>query len=251
MIHALLAAALLLAPPQDPEAPDPARVERAVAELSEAFKKGGAEERNAAIERNRDVLDAEVVEWIERGLRDRSVEVQTGAIEALRTMDHPDALKALETCYRRDRKLRKNAELYAALLRAIGQHRSPSSIALLADDVWSVQERDVVRARIFGLGHIRDPRSVEALMGVMKSAGRQRIQPYMEDFRLALMALTGADQGASQDLWITWWNANKRDLEIAPEEPKLPKLKAQQWAYYWGRGRVEERPRRRTGRGRD
>jgi hypothetical protein len=254
MIAAFLTATLLLAPPpqeQKVDPPDPKRVEQAVTELEQAFKKGDAEARTAAIARNAEVLDADVVAWIERGLRDKTDAVRQGAIEALRYMDHPDALEALESTYRRDRKLRKDPEAFAALLRAIGQHGSPSSIELLADDVWSVQDQGVVRARLYSLGHIRDPRSVRALLGEMKAAGRQRIQPHMEDFRLALMVLTGADQGASQDLWIKWWNDHKDGLEVAPEEPALPKRQAQSWAYYWGRGRVDERPRKRTGRGQD
>lgn len=247
MIQALLTAVLLL-PLQDTP-PDPASVERAVTELSEAFKQKDSQKRASAITRNSQVVDADVIDLIERGLRDKSPEVVTSAIQALRYMDHPDALKALETTYRRDKKLRKDPQVFSSLLRAIGQHRSPSSIDLLADDVWSSLDQSVVRARLYSLGHIRDPKAVKALIGEMKSGGRQRIQPHMNDFRMALMALTGVDQGRSQDQWLKWWNDNKDGLEISPEEPKLPKAQAQTWSYYWGRGRVDERPKKRNRRG--
>jgi len=251
MIATILTAALFLPPLLADDPPAPERVERAVDDLHQAFKKGTAEDRTAAIQRNAGVVDGDVIAWIERGLRDKNVEVRRGSIEALRYMDHPGALRALEQTYRRDRKLRKDKETFAVLLRAIGQHRSPSSVALLADDVWAVQDQAVLRARIYSLGHIRTKKSVQALLGEMKSAGRQQIQPFMGDFRLSLMVLTGTDQGASQDRWLKWWNANKSKLEIAPEEPALPRREAKQWAYYWGRGRLDERPRKRTGRGRD
>jgi HEAT repeats len=250
-VIAALLTAVLLVPCLGSEAPDPKRVDEAVADLERAFEEGGAPERVAAMQRQAGVADARVVAWIGRGLRDREVEVRRGAIEALRFTAHPDALAALEELYRKDRGLRKDAETLTALLRAVGQHRSPSSIALLSEDVWGVEDHGVVQAHLFGLGHIRDPRSVEALMGAMKSAGRTEIQPFMEDFRLALMVLTGVDQGPSQDLWIRWWNDNKRDLVVAEEEPALPKMLAQRWAYYWGRGRLDERPRKRGDRGND
>ena len=225
MIRLLMTAALFL-PAQatdapDPARPDPARVERALTELEQAFKDGEAEDRARAISACRDLPDAEIVKWVEKGLRRKETEVRDAAIETLRFLEHPDALKALESTCRRDKKLRKEPEAFAALLRAIGQHGNPSSIEiLLTDDVWAVQDRNVVRARLYALGHIRDERSVHALMGEMKSAGRVRLQPFMNDFQLALMVLTGDDQGQSQDLWMKWWNENKKKLEISPEEPE-------------------------------
>jgi HEAT repeat protein len=252
LIAAILTAASLLPLLQEPELPDPARVAQAVAELEQAFKDKDAAGRLAAVQRNAGVLDATVIERIARGLRDADATVLRGSIEALRFMPHPEALKALEAAYRRDRRsLRKDPETLAAMIRGIGQHGDPSSIELLRDDAWSVDDYAVVRARLYSLGHIRSEKSVHALLGEMKSAGEERMQPFMGDFRLALMALTGVDRGQSQDLWLQWWNENKDSLRIAPEEPPLPRRLAQQWAYFWGRPAPDERGPKRGERGND
>ena len=248
-----LFAAIVLTSPADGQrtAPaDPQRVKAAVAELQKAYKDGEAKDRIQAIERASAVVDAQVVEWVARGLRDQ-VEVQRSAIEALRWMDHPDALKQLEETARRDKRLQKEAALYAGLLRAIGQHASASSIEILTEELWEVRDHAVIQARILSLGRIRTPAAVEALIGLMKVAGPMKIQPFMDDFRLSLMVLTGADQDTSQELWLHWWNDNKGKLKVEPTAPPLPRLLQLKWDYYWGKEMRKERAPRRGERGRD
>jgi hypothetical protein len=109
----------------------------------------------------------------------------------------------------------------------------------------------VVRARILGLGRIRDRRAVLELIGMMKKAGRARVAPYMDDFRLSLLVLTGADHGASQDEWFAWWNEHKKTLVVPPEPPPVPERDWRRWASYWGLPQVYERARRREDRGDD
>jgi hypothetical protein len=71
----------------------------------------------------------------------------------------------------------------------------------------------------------------------------------MENLRVALMVLTGVDQGTSQDAWMAWWNDHKKTLEISPTPPALPRSIQNRWNEYWGlRGPVERRTRR-TDRG--
>jgi len=246
---ATLAALALLLPQDTP--PSEAEVTAAVERLETAFEKGKSPERISAIRESASVLDPGVVDWIDRGLRDRDPEVQAAAIEALRFMDFPAALDALHACYKRDRKLVKHEELGGALLKAIGQHGSPSSIPILSDDPFSTQNHKAIQARILGLGNIRDEQSVEELMGLMKKVGRQKAQPYMGEFRLALMHLTGVDQGKSLDLWIKWWNGAKKDLELPAQPPLLPKQEQMRWDYYWGIERINERDERRRDRGDD
>jgi hypothetical protein len=253
MLNVLVAAVLSVAAQEPPSPVDPKRLEQALSELEQAFGEGTAQDRLTAMQRHGSLADPEVVEWIERGLRDHDATVRDAAIETLRFLAHPDALKALEAAYRRDgKRIRKDdVAAYAALIKAIGQHGAPGSIDLLTDDIWEVRDHPVIQARIFSLGHVRSEKSVDALFGLMKSGGRDRIQPFMGELRVALMVLTGADQGESQDLWIAWWNDNKKDLAVSPELPKLPKPVAQRWAYYWGEGQLDERGTKRSDRGRD
>jgi hypothetical protein len=238
------------APPQD-SPPSEAEVAEATERLELAFQKGGSPERIEAIGAASDVLHADVVEWIDKGLRDKDPEVQAAAIETLRFMDFPAALEALHACYKRDRKLMKHEELSGALLKAIGQHGSKSSIEILGDDAFGSRNHKAIQARILGLGNIRDPESVEELMGLMKKVGRHKAQPYMGEFRLSLMVLTGVDQGKSVDLWIKWWNDAKRDLVVSEKAPKLPQKDQTRWDSYWGNERQYERDQRRRKRGDD
>jgi hypothetical protein len=255
MLDALAALLVLTLAPQEepPQAVDPKRIEAALEDLDRAFDKGSAEDRVAALSRSGSVPDPDVVDRVERGLRDHEPAVRDAAIGVLRFQEHPSALKALEASYRRDgKRFRKDdVAVYTALIKAIGQHGDVRSIDLLTDDVWEVQDHSVIQARIFSLGNVRDVKSVEALFSLMKSGGRDRIQPFMGELRMALVVLTGVDQGESQDLWIAWWNDSKRGLEISPGLPKLPKQVAQRWASYWGEGRIDERGTKRRDRGRD
>lgn len=254
MLTALVAAVLLVAPQEDSPVPvDEKRLEAALADLEKAFDEGTPEEKVAAMQRNGSIADPDVVDWIERGLRDHETAVRDAAIETLRFNAHPDALKGLEAAYRRDGKRIRKDDLpaYASLIKAIGQHGSVGSIDLLKDDIWEVRDHAVVQARIWSLGRVRDAKAVDALFDLMKSGGRQRIQPFMGELRVALFVLTGVDQGESQDLWLAWWNDNKKGLAIAPDVPQLPKDVAQRWAYYWGEGKVDERGTKRRDRGRD
>lgn len=246
----LLACSSLAAVRDTPQA-DPQRVKTALAELEKAWKSAEAGERVRAIREQGSVPDAEVVKLVARGLSDKELEVQRAAIEALRWVGHPDALKELQNRARDEKPYRKDPLLYASLLKAIGQYGNASSIAVLSQDVWSIQEEHVVQARILGLGRIRTRESVEKLIDLMKVAGPQRIQAVMPDFRLALVALTGTDQGNSQIGWQNWWNDNRTKLKVDARPPELPKDLARKWKIYWGEAEEDDRPRKRNERGKD
>ena len=248
----LLLCALSLAGFQEPPPPpDPALVKAAIAELDSAFAKGKSPERIAAIGRAATLLDPAVIDRIARGLKDGDPLVQSAAVEALRFLQHADALAALSDCAKRDKKLAKDGERFAALIKAIGQHASPTSIAWLAEGALAGDDFRVIEARLLALGNIRTRAALEALVGLMRAADRERVQPYMPSFRLALMVLTGADQGVSQDAWIAWWNEHKATLAVEPAAPPLPKELQLRWDAYWGRPMLRERGKKRGERGDD
>ena len=151
MLHILWALSLsIVALAQTPAPLDAQRVKSAVADLEKAFKDGQSADRIRAIHEHEQLLDPQVIHAISRGFQDRDVEVQRATIEALRFMSHPEALKELESVAQKEEPLRKDPELYAQLLKAIGQHGNPSSIPILKDSLWSVRDREVIRARLFG-----------------------------------------------------------------------------------------------------
>lgn len=237
MLHWILALALAL--PLDTPPPDKAAVDTAVAALDRAFKDGETGDRLRALEGAAGLASPEVVARVAKALRDKDSSVAVAAANTLRFIAHADAQKALEARAKQP-DARKDALLFAALLKGLGQHRAKSSIEVLGDDPWSVQDAKVLEARILGLGRIRDVASVEKLFDLMKVAGRHNIQPHMQHFRTALVVLTGADQGASQDLWLRWWNENKSKLRVSATEGELPKLMQIGWDAYWADPRESE-----------
>ena len=184
-----------------------------------------------------------------KGIKDKEPEVVTATIDGLRQMAIPGALKELVSAHKRERNLKKNDDQFAALLKAIGSYGDADNVDLLADDMLHNPHRDIIRARILSLGNTRCRESAEELISIMNSAARKKIQPYMGEISLALTALTGADEGKSQDRWTTWWNANKRDLEIEETMAPLPKKLKAQWNKYWGIYEDEDRGEKREDRG--
>lgn len=240
---------------QDDGGPPPEKVAATLAALEEAFAADQKElaPRVAAVQSAGAVESPEVVQWLERhALRHREREVQRATIDVLGLMERDEALAALHGLAKRDaRRLKKDTELYVAVLKAIGRHGSPSSIPFLTDDLFAVPDHAAVQARLFGLGNIRAKESVEELFQVMRVAGRQRIQPHMDSFRLSLAILTGADQGVSQDLWTKWWNDHEKGFTVAQEPPELPAELQSRWDRYWGNPPRYERQKRRGERGDD
>jgi len=247
----LVALAALAAPSVQETGPAKEEVQAAVERLKEAFSKGEPADRIEALRLAADVPDERVVEAVAKGLRDRDAEVRKAAIESLRFLEHPAALQALHACYRRDRKLSKDPALGPLLFRAIGQHASPGSIDVLADDAFSTTESAILQARILALANIRTPESVETLIDLMNRAGLSRLHDNMETFRLALVRLTGTDQGTSLGGWQRWWNEVKRDLEVDPEPGKLTRADQLKWDQFWGVEPTRERSGRRGRRGDD
>ncbi|MBK7643156.1 MAG: HEAT repeat domain-containing protein [Planctomycetes bacterium] len=230
--------------------PDPARVKTAVAELEKAAKSDSAPERARVLLAQGNVPDPAVVKLVARALRDKEPDVQRAAIEALRFVAHPDALKELQSAAREEKPLRKLPELHAALLRAIGQYGDPSSVRILGEDAWSDDEAPVIQARILGLGRIRTREAVDKLIDLMKSASAARLAASMPDFRLALVSESGVDRGNSPEGWQSWWNEHRSELKFDARPTELPTDLARKWKTYWGDMEYDARPTKRADRGR-
>lgn len=251
LLSLLLAVVPFLQDPPKPVEADAAKVKAAVTALKEAFAKPEAGPRLRAIEAAATLADAEVVDLIARGLDDKDVTVQKGAIEALRFNEHK---KSLEELHKRAKLkvAKEDLPTYATLIRAIGQHGSPSSIDILNDNPWSTPDMQVLQAKILGLGRIRTKEAVKAVTDMMEIAGINKVEPFMKDFRLSLWALTGADQGGSRDLWLKWYRDNKDKLKVAATPVAEPKELAARWRRYWAKPSEEDdgdgsAPRKRKG----
>ncbi|MHC4932740.1 MAG: HEAT repeat domain-containing protein, partial [Planctomycetota bacterium] len=166
--------------------------------------------------------------------------VQIAAIDALGWSKHADALKQLHRLYRRDRSLSKKEEAFAHLLKAIGRHGHKSSIKVLMDNVFKGLTLETGKARIMGLGNIREKESVEELIKGMKLAGgnpprsNRYGQPrFIDWFRLAMLVLTGEDRGGDKEAWDRWWRENKKAFRMSRERPKISEELQDKWEGYW------------------
>jgi hypothetical protein len=225
-------------PDEKPAPPDAARVKATVGALDKAFDKGTPEARLAAIESAQEVLDGAVIDALAKGLKRKDEPaVRDATVEALRAMKHPKAFDALLE-FAKQSPTRKDEKLYPGVLRALASHGDKRAIPLLRDGALGTAPYKVDEARIYGLGNIRDPDSVEALIGLMNTLGPHKIAPFMNEISLSLTVLTGAEGQRYED-WQRWWNDNKKKLEIAPQMPELPKGKLARWHQFWGTGKAE------------
>jgi hypothetical protein len=222
---------------------DPKRVQAATAELDAAFKDGKSPERIAAIEKNADVVDGAVIERIAKGLKDKDAAVKQAAIEALGRMKHPDSVKALNGLYNSEKKtLATDEAMFPLLLKSIGRLGDPSSVAVLSDSPFSSKIFPSIQARLYGLGNIRTNESVEALVGFMKLGAERDFQALMPEWRVALVHLTGVDNGDSIDLWQKWWREKKKDFKLPAEAaPMSPELQMK-WDAYWNAPSPKKEP---------
>lgn len=220
---------------QDPK-PTAEAIKAAVAAVDEAFTKGKSPERVAAIKSAADVVDAQVAAAIAKGLRDKDREVQVAAVEALRFMPVPAALEELSNFWTRNRDaLKKDADLAAKVLQAIGQFGSPKSVALLGDNPFDIKSYPAVQARLMALGNIRTKESLDTVFSLLRRVGEWKADDYMDDVRLVLYRLTGIDNGKDANAWLTWYSNNKNTITVPAEPPQMPKLEQYMWDRYWAK----------------
>ncbi|MHC4222847.1 MAG: HEAT repeat domain-containing protein [Planctomycetota bacterium] len=219
--------------------PTKEQVQEAVKELQAAFGGRDQEYQVATIENYAGVVHPDVIRMISKGLR-KPEKVQIAAIDALGWTKHADALKQLHRLYRRDRSLSKKEEAFAHLLKAIGRHGHKTSIKVLMDNVFKGLTLESGKARIMGLGNIREKASVEELIKGMKLAGgnpprsNRYGQPrFIDWFRLAMFVLTGEDRGGDKESWDTWWRENKKTFRMSKERPKIGEELQDKWERYW------------------
>jgi HEAT repeat protein len=215
-------------------------VDLGVAAIRTAFASGGTPlERIDAIMTGAGLGHPEIVAAIAKGLTDKDDAVRLAAIDALGWMSNPEALKQLHRLYHRDEELREDEVLFARLLQAIGRHGSSSSVEVLKDDPFDHLTMASGKARILGLARIRDTKSVEGLIKGMQlgggdpRGGRSGSPRFMDDFRLALVVLTGQDLGTSKEAWISWWRDAGKDFRVAAARPALPAELEAAWVAYW------------------
>ena len=230
--------------------PTPERVGAAVADLRAAYAQKDLDLLVGALAANR-VSASKVVALLAKGLDHKSPKIRQAALEALRFTPHTLALRKLHNLCKRNSKLCEDEQLGPLLYKAIGQHGQVSSIPFLTDKLLSVVNPDIIRARIFALGHIRDRKAIDALIELQRAAKPGVVARYARALRMSLMQVTGVDRGESAERWRSWWSDHKAKFEVPEHPPLLPNDLQRAWDSFWGLKRVEQRGQRREDRGGD
>ena len=225
-------------------------VKAALAELRTALARGKSEERIAALGKAANTKDAGVVEAIAKALGDEDPKVQGAAIEALRGLQRKEALAALVGAFERDKKLAKDAELAARLVKAIGSYGDAAAVEKLAA-AGIDGAHGVVEARILSIANVRSVRSVELLVELARGAADDKVGAHAETIRLALARLVGEDLGTARQRWLGFWNEQRKTLKVATQAPLLPKDMQRRWDMFWGNPSDPGRARPRGERGND
>jgi len=203
--------------------------------LREAFDSGSPAQRVAALRESWRHADEGLVAQVRRGLGDRDVEVRLAAYDALGRNAHESAFAALLTHQRERRKeLRTQDRDLPALLSALARRGDARAIAPLTADVQAQRLVPTIRARILGLARIRTKDSVEALMKLADEVGFVDMHNHLEDFRLALVVLSGVDHGRSLDAWREWWRGNRTTFAPPQRLSELAPADAARWREFWG-----------------
>ncbi len=224
------------------ESPPQADVDAAIDLVESDVKDGDEIAATVSIQRLGLLLSPDAVRTLASLHRARSTAVAVAAIQALGYMPMKEAAKALNRLYQSSPKLRDDEYMLPVLLKAIGRHGDPSSLAVLTDKPLKNLTRASGTARILGVARIRDEASIEALTKAMQLGGadaRRRASVvgaprFGNEFRLALAILTGQDLGTSKQAWLDWWRDAKKTFQVAATPPRIaPELWAA-WEEYWG-----------------
>ncbi len=234
--------------PSDQEQNGPSIEERplspaeAVEAIQEALKGKDYAAAAATLEKLGIVPDKAVAKAAAAGLKSRDDTVRVSALHALRYNPDPSCL-ALLLKAKHDKRYLEDPVLAREYYLALGQKADKKALSVLTKNLHVTSRGDrTMQARIAAIGRVRDKASVEALMSLMTSGRARAGNPHMQTIRLALVVLTGVDNGGSELAWIKWWNDNKRKLKVSSQDWPLPNKKLdRQWKTLWATPQEKER----------
>jgi len=211
--------------------------------LNEAFGKDGVQrDQIAAIRAAQKTNTATVSKAIgKHAVHSKNEAVLTEAVKALGRMPNPESVASLNHAYKAHASIKRNEKFFITLLTAIGRLGDPSSVPILIDHPFKNSTFATGRARIYGLGNIRDKSAVEALIKGTQMAGNNPPRSwrqmgdkrFLPEFELALTILTGEEYRRDLDAWRLWWRKNKKTFKVSPTRPEITEAMRKTWDEYW------------------
>jgi len=163
---------------------------------------------------------------------DRGLRLAT--LEALGRSGAPEAFEVLLAhVATRDRSALADDLETSRLFLALARHRDPRAIAVLAQRPCTQLGTATLRARILGLGRRRKRASIEALFGILEALPFAERQQHLQEFRVSMRVLTGADAGQTVEAWRRWWSAQAPEFAPSANEPELAGPEGARWRMEW------------------
>lgn len=198
-----------------------------------------------AIEYAAEVEDKKVIGEFYKLLKHKSADVRLAALEAMRFNKHDEALKRLLS-FGSNKLLEDDAEYLAEYIYALGQKADKKAAKLIKNDLvmTSAHDEDVLRAKVYSLGRIREVDSIETLLKLSQSGGGGgrgrggrrggRVVKMRVEIQTSLAVLTGVELGDDVLDWTGWWSDNKRSFKMSKAESKVDDRKLQaKWDSLW------------------
>ncbi|HIA39233.1 MAG TPA: HEAT repeat domain-containing protein [Planctomycetes bacterium] len=196
-----------------------------------------------ALEYAADVQDKKVIGEFYKLLKHKSADIRLASLEALRFNEHDEALKRL-IAFGKNKLLLDDDEYHAAYIYALGQKADKKAAKLIKDGLVmsSANDIDVLTAKVYALGRIRQVDSIETLLQLSQSSvrgggrrgrGRGTVRMRIE-VQTSLAVLTGVELGTDVLDWTSWWSDNKRSFKMSKTEGKIDNNKLQaKWDSMW------------------
>jgi HEAT repeat protein len=197
-----------------------------------------------AIEYAAEVEDTKVIGEFYKLLKHKSADVRLAALEAMRFNKHDEAFKRLLS-FGSNKLLENDAEYLAEYIYALGQKANKKAAKLIKNDLvmTSAHDEDVLKARVYALGRIREVDSIDTLLKLSQSGGGGggrggrrggRTVKMRVEIQTSLAVLTGVELGNQVLDWTSWWSDNKRSFKMSKAESKIDDRKLQaKWDSLW------------------
>ncbi|MCY3003603.1 MAG: hypothetical protein NTV21_17545 [Planctomycetota bacterium] len=202
--------------------------------LSSGLSRGRVGQRIAAVTEHGPQARGSELATLAATLASPERDLRLATLDALGRSTAPEAFEVLLAhAATRDRSALADDFETSRLLFALARHRDARAIPVLAQRPCAQTGSATLRARIVGLGRIRKRASIEALLGILEALPFAERQQHLQEFRVSMRVLTGADAGHTVEAWRRWWRAQPPEFAPSANEPELAGPEGARWRMEW------------------
>lgn len=202
--------------------------------LSSGLSRGRAGQRIAAVSEHGPQARGAELATLAAVLASPDRSLRLAALDALGRSSAPEAFEILLAhAATRDRSALADDLETSRLFLALARHNDARAIGVLAQRPCTQLGNATLRARLLGLGRIRKRASIEALLTIFEALPFAERQQHLQEFRVSLRVLTGAEAGHTLEAWRRWWSAQAPEFVPSAKEPELAGPDGARWRMEW------------------